>query len=98
MRKKLGAAKSEIQAKKWTSAYHRVWGNELYNRAVNIQNPFFEKLFSPVMDELMKRDRKRQSACCYGAESTNKCNEIHDEQALLGFHEYHIVNTNKLLC
>ena len=37
-------------------------GNELYNRSVNIQNPFFEKLFSPVMGRLTNEDRERGSA------------------------------------
>ena len=47
--------------KKWSSAYPHGWGKELFNRAVNIQNPFFKKLFSPVMDELTKGDRERSS-------------------------------------
>ena len=47
--------------KKWLSAYPHVCGNELYNRAVNIQNPFFKKNFSPIMDELTKGDRERGS-------------------------------------
>ena len=46
----------------WASAYPHAWGNELYNRSVNIQNPFFEKLFAPVMDRLTDEDRERGSA------------------------------------
>ena len=61
LRKKLESVKSEIQSKMWSSACLHVWGNELYNRAVNIQNPFFENLFLPIMEKLTKEDRKRGS-------------------------------------
>ena len=52
LRNKLESVMSEIKSKKWSSAYPHVWGNELYNRAVHIQNPFFESLFLPVMEKL----------------------------------------------
>ena len=61
LRRKLDTVRSVTGAKKWSSSYPHVQGNELYNRAVNIQNPFFEKLFLPLMDELMKGDKERGS-------------------------------------
>jgi len=53
--------RNEISAKNWCSAYPHVWGNELYNRSVSISNPFFEKLFLPVMTNLTEGDRERGS-------------------------------------
>jgi hypothetical protein len=52
---------SDIKSRKWSSAYPHVWGNELYNRAVNIQNPFFETFFVPIMEKLTQEDRERGS-------------------------------------
>ena len=52
LRKKLEKVRNEIKAKNWCTAYPHVWGNELYNRSVSISNPFFEKLFLPVMTNL----------------------------------------------
>ena len=52
---------SDILSEKWSSAYPHVWSNELYNRAVNIQDPFFENLFLPVMEKLTEEDRERGS-------------------------------------
>ena len=57
IRKKLDSVRSDILTKRWTSAYPHVWGNELYNRSVNTQNPFFEKLFLSVMIRLTNEDR-----------------------------------------
>ena len=61
LRQRMESVRSEIQAKGWTSAYPHVWGNELYNRSVNTQNPFFEKLFLPIMNKLTLEDRERGS-------------------------------------
>ena len=61
LRKKLDKVRNEISAKNWCSAYPHVWGNELYNRSVSISNPFFEKLFLPVMTNLTESDRERGS-------------------------------------
>ena len=61
LRKKLEKVRSEITAKKWCTAYPHVWGNELYNRSIAISNPFFEKLFLPVMINLTEGDREKGS-------------------------------------
>ena len=61
LRQRLDTVQSEIRARGITSAYPHVWGNELYNRSVNTQNPFFEKLFLPVMTKLTLEDRERGS-------------------------------------
>ena len=61
IRKKLEKARSEIKAKNWCNSYPHIWGNELYNRSVSISNPFFEKLFLPVMINLTESDRERGS-------------------------------------
>ena len=36
LRKRLEQVRGDILTKKWSSAYPHVWGNELYNRSVNI--------------------------------------------------------------
>ena len=36
IRKRLEQVRGDILTKKWSSAYPHVWGNELYNRSVNI--------------------------------------------------------------
>ena len=59
--KKMEKARSEIKAKNWCNSYPHIWGNELYNRSVSISNPFFEKLFLPVMINLTESDRERGS-------------------------------------
>ena len=61
IRKKLEKACSEIKAKNWCNSYPHIWGNELYNRSVSISNPFFEKLFLPVMINLTESDRQKGS-------------------------------------
>ena len=61
LRKRLEQVKADILTKKWSSAYPHVWGNEIYNRSVFIQNPFFENLFLPVMERLTNEDRERGS-------------------------------------
>ena len=62
IRQRIDSVRSDILTKGWTSAYPHVWGNELYNRSVNTQNPFFEKLFLPVMTRLTIEDREKGSA------------------------------------
>ena len=61
LRKKLAKARSEISAKKWCTACPHVWGNELYNTSVTVSNPFFEKLFLPIMINLTEDDREKGS-------------------------------------
>ena len=61
LRQKLETVRSDMLAKGWSSAYPHVWGNELYNRSVHTQNPFFEKLFLPIMTKLTLEDRERGS-------------------------------------
>ena len=61
IRQRLDSVRSDILSKGWSSAYPHVWGNELYNRSVNTQNPFFEKLFLPVMTKLTLEDREKGS-------------------------------------
>jgi hypothetical protein len=59
LRKRLDNARNDLVKTGCSTAYPHIWGNELYNRSVHTQNPFFEKLFEPVMMKVTAEDRER---------------------------------------
>ena len=61
LRTRLNKISADVAEKKWSKQWSFMWGHELYNKTVFYDNPMFEDLLKPIMEERTNKDRIKGS-------------------------------------